>query len=250
MSDEKSNKLTVPVKLGTSTLPSFGLKAKLQTAVASGTTLDNTANAKERIIIVADDSGSMDGLPMQQQKKAIAAFLGVCNPIDTAVGITPMNRERINLTLIHPMILSKTAGWPDHGGGGTPMFKALEQALSQNPTRVVLVSDGEPMDQNALEAKENEEWHSRRYYDNDGGLDLKNYEVNKVLKQYQEKKLKIDTVYIGEESSTSAVQEMRAIAELTGGMYIFFREGESFAKQFKYLAPAYYAMLTAGTIKL
>lgn len=247
MADEKSNKLTVPVKLGTSTLPSFGLKSKLQSAAAQGTTLDNTAQAKERIIIVADDSGSMDGLPMQQQKKAIAAFLGVCNPTDTAVGITPMNRERINLTLIHPIILSKTSGWPDYDGGGTPMFKALEQAISQNPTRVVLISDGAPMDGQALEEKK---YGNNHYYDNDGGLDLKNFEVNKVLKQYQEKKLKIDTVYIGEESSTSAVQEMRAIAELTGGMYIFFKEGESFAKQFKYLAPAYYAMLTSGTIKL
>jgi len=120
-----NNKLTVKVKLGTSTLPSFGLKSKLQTAQREGTTLDNVTNAKERIIIVADDSGSMDDLPMQQQKKAIAAFLGVCNPIDTAVGVTPMNRERINLTMIHPLILSKTAGWPDHGGGSTPTFGTL-----------------------------------------------------------------------------------------------------------------------------
>lgn len=250
MSEEKSNKLTVPVKLGTSTLPSFGLKSKLQSAAASGTTLDNTANAKERIIIVADDSGSMDGLPMQQQKKAIAAFLGVCNPTDTAVGITPMNRERINLTLIHPLILSKTAGWPDYGGGGTPTFKTLETALEQKPTRVVLVSDGQPTDGRTLEAKNDNEWHSRRYYDNDGDLDLKNYEINRVIKKYQETKIKIDTVFIGGESDYSSTEEMRAIAELTGGMYIFFKEGESFAKQFKYLAPAYYAMLTAGTIKL
>src|SRR5205807_8665472 len=125
--------LTVPVKLGISNAPSFGLKSKLQTAQQSGTTLDNVANAKERIIIVADDSGSMDGLPMQQQKKAIAAFLGVCNPLDTAVGVTPMNRERINLTMVHPLILSKTSSWPDHGGGGTPMFKALQEALQQSP---------------------------------------------------------------------------------------------------------------------
>lgn len=236
MSDtnDKSNKLTIPVKLGTSTLPSFGLKAKLQSAVASGTTLDNTANAKERIIIVADDSGSMDGLPMQQQKKAIAAFLGVCNPLDTAVGITPMNRERINLTLVHPMILAKTAGWPDHGGGGTPTFKTLETALEQKPTRVVLVSDGQPTDGSAIRGSwENPDanWHP-------------------AIDKYKTAAVKIDTVFIGSELDSSGQAEMRAIAELTGGMYIFFKEGESFAKQFKYLAPAYYAMLTAGTIKL
>lgn len=238
--DEKSNKLTVPVKLSTSTLPSFGLKAKLQTAAASGTTLDNTANAKERIIIVADDSGSMDGLPMQQQKKAIAAFLGVCNPMDTAVGITPMNRERINLTLVHPLILSKTAGWPDHGGGDTPTFKTLKTALEQKPTRVVLVSDGQPTDGSA---------RGNKYYDFDA-VDENRDNYNKTLAKYQDAKIKIDTVFIGSETDTSGQAEMKAIAELTDGMYIFFREGESFAKQFKYLAPAYYAMLTAGTIKI
>jgi hypothetical protein len=240
MSDEsKSNKLTVPVKLGTGNAPSWGLKGKLQNAQQSGTTLDNVATAKERIIIVADDSGSMDGLPMQQQKKAIAAFLGVCNPLDTAVGITPMNRERINLTLIHPVILSKTAGWPDHGGGGTPMFKALGQALEQNPSRVVLVSDGQPMDGSA---NHNNQW-------DDPSKEGKS-PINPILVKYQSATIKIDTVFIGDDSDKTGQAEMRAIAELTGGMYIFFKEGESFAKQFKYLAPAYYAMLTAGQIKL
>lgn len=240
--DEKSNKLTVPVKLGTSTLPAFGLKSKLQNAVAQGTTLDNTANAKERIIIVADDSGSMDGLPMQQQKKAIAAFLGVCNPTDTAVGITPMNRERINLTLNHPMILAKTSGWPDHDGGGTPTFKTLETALEQKPTRVVLVSDGQPTD-GAAKQKNYRSWGPEE--DSIPGA-----EINPTLTKYKTTGVKIDTVFIGSESDSSGQAEMRAIAELTGGIYIFFKEGESFAKQFKYLAPAYYAMLTAGTIKL
>jgi hypothetical protein len=239
MSDEKSNKLTVPVKLGISNAPTFGLRSKLQTAQQSGTTLDNIANAKERIIIVADDSGSMDGTPMQQQKKAIAAFLGVCNPLDTAVGVTPMNRERINLTLVHPLILAKTSTWPDHGGGGTPMFKALEQALIQNPSRVVLVSDGQPMDGSA---NHNNTW-------DDPSKEGKS-PINPILVKYQSASTKIDTVFIGDESDKTGQAEMKAIAKLTGGLYIFFKEGESFAKQFKYLAPAYYAQLTAGTIKL
>jgi hypothetical protein len=93
-------------------------------------------------------------------------------------------------------------------------------------------------------------YHNHNYYDNDGGLDLKTFDPNPILKKYQDAKLKIDTVFIGSEGDFSAVDEMRAISELTDGMYIFFKEGESFAKQFKYLAPAYYAMLTAGAIKL
>lgn len=239
MSDnDKSNKLTVPVKLGTSNAPAFGLKSKLSEARAQGTTLDNTANAKEKIIIVADDSGSMDGEPMQQQKKAIEAFLGVCNPLDTAVGIIPMNRERINLTMIHPLLLSKVASWPLHGGDGTPMFKSLENALSQQPTRVVLISDGQPSDGSAKRSSDfNYEKSSEDF-------------ANPILVKYKAAKIKVDTVFVGVQTDYNGQAEMRAIAELTGGMYIFFKEGESFAKQFKYLAPAYYAQLTAGTIKL
>jgi hypothetical protein len=239
---DQNNKLTVPVKLGVSNAPSFGLKSKLQTAQQSGTTLDNVANAKERIIIVADDSGSMDGVPMQQQKKAIAAFLGVCNPLDTAVGVTPMNRERINLTLVHPLILAKTAGWPDHGGGGTPTFGTLSKALEQNPSRVVLVSDGQPTDGSALKSSTPYNW-------NNGGEVVESLH-HPILDKYKAVAIKIDTVFIGEEYDKNSQAEMKAIAELTGGLYIFFKEGESFAKQFKYLAPAYYAQLTAGTIKL
>lgn len=235
---EQSNKLTVPVKLGTSNAPAFGLKSKLNEARAQGTTLDNTANAKEKIIIVADDSGSMDGEPMQQQKKAIEAFLGVCNPLDTAVGITPMNRERINLTMIYPLLLSKVTSWPLHDGGGTPMFKSLENALSQQPTRVVLISDGQPSDGSAKRSSDfNYEKSSEDF-------------ANPILIKYKTAKIKVDTIFVGEQTDTNGQAEMRAIAELTGGLYIFFKEGESFAKQFKYLAPAYYAQLTAGTIKL
>jgi len=243
VSEEKSNKLTVLVKLGTSNAPAFGLKSKLSEARAQGTTLDNTANAKEKIIIVADDSGSMDGDPMQQQKKAIEAFLGVCNPLDTAVGITPMNRERINLTMIHPLLLSKVASWPLHGGGGTPMFKSLENALSQQPTRVVLISDGQPMDGSAIH-------NNNRAWDDPVIEVSPDANWHPVIDKYKATKTKVDTVFVGEQSDTSGQTEMKAIAELTGGLYIFFKEGESFAKQFKYLAPAYYAQLTAGTIKL
>lgn len=241
MSEEK-NKLAIPVKLGTTNAPSWGLKGKLQTAAASGATLDNVSAAKERIIIVADDSGSMDGLPMEQQKKAIAAFLGVCNPSDTAVGVTPMNRERINLTMIHPIILSKTAAWPINGGGGTPTFGTLAKALEQNPSRVVLISDGQPTDGGAKRA-------GYREWDTPQETPVETT-INPILQKYKDKNVKIDTVFIGEEYDTSSQKEMQDIASLTGGMYIFFKEGESFAKQFKYLAPAYYAMLTAGQIKL
>ncbi len=240
----QSNKLSTNTlasgKLGSANAPSFGLKSKLNQAASTNTILDNVANAKERIIIVADDSGSMDGIPMAQQKKAIIEFLGVCNPLDTAVGVTPMNREKITFTMIHPTIMTKVTGWPLHGGGGTPIFSTLAKALEQNPSRVVLVSDGEPTDGSAVH-------NTRSYYDEP--IDS-NANWHPVIDKYKNAKIKIDTVYIGSFSSERSISEMKAIAELTGGMYIFFKEGESFAKQFKYLAPCYYKELSAGTIKL
>lgn len=226
-------------KLSTnSSIAQVGLRKKLTEARAEGTLLNDVSKARDRIIIVADDSGSMGLEGMRQLKKAIEGFLSVCSPIDTAVGVTWLNAPSLNLTLIHQLILSMIA--PIEATGGTPIFEKLEATLEQSPTRVVLVSDGSPTD-----------GHYNRIADTfDYDYHNTSTKSKQVIDSYIEKKLKIDTVFIGSESNTVAVKEMRSIAEATGGMYIFFKEGESFAKSFKYLAPAYYGMLTSGEIKL
>lgn len=242
---EQDDKLIKTTKLGSTSL-GFGLKGKLQQASQKNQLLDDVSKAKDRIVIVADDSGSMAGEAYAQQKKAIEAFLGVCNPLDTAVGITPMNGKQLNLTMLHSVLLIQVLAWDGKDLGGTPMFEGLQKAFQQNPTRTVLISDGQPTDGHAFELKENSRMFVSDYFDAAGKLDLANWKPNKTLVFYKEKEIKIDTVYIG----TGESKELKAIAEFTGGMYIVFKEGETFAKSFKYLAPAYYAMLTSGQIKV
>ena len=261
MSDETKDKLVKSVKLGVNS-PSinsggFGLRGALQQAkaVQPNTTagINNTSAAKDRIIIVADDSGSMSGEPFEQQKTAIKEFLAVCSPIDTAVGVVPMNMPKIPLTLVHTLILSKVLGWNQEHLGSTPTFDALSKALEDNPTRVVLISDGGPTDGKVLTDKAHFQY-GNGYYERsgpkEGSIDLSKWQIHPIIEKYRENKISIDTVYIGPDDKSFAKEEMRAVAELTGGMYIFFKEGESFAKKFKYLAPAFYAQLTAGSIKI
>lgn len=236
MSEDKLIKVG---KLSTnSPVAQVGLRKKLTEARDSGILLNDVSKAKDRIIIVADDSGSMGIQGMQQLKKAIEGFLSVCSPVDTAVGVTWLNAPSLNLTLIHQLILSMIA--PIEATGGTPIFEKLQATLEQSPTRVVLVSDGSPTDGHYTQ----EENDLDDFYRNNASR------ARTTIKSYQAKQLKIDAVYIGNERNEVAIKEMCSIAEATGGIFIFFKEGESFAKSFKYLAPAYYAMLTSGEIKI
>lgn len=241
---EQNDKLVKPTKLGslTNTGPSFGLKAKLSQAKQQGNVLDDISKATDKIIIIADDSGSMSGRPFEQEKKAIEAFLGVCNPGTTAVGVTPMNKEVIPLSMLHYAILIKIKNWNDWDLGGTPMFKAIEKAIEQNPTRTCLISDGQPTDGRARGSK------SSIWDDRDAPQD--DNKIHPTLESAKQKGIKIDTVFIGSENDETSISEMKAIAEITGGMFIHFKEGETFANKFKYLAPAYYGMLTSGQITI
>lgn len=248
MSDE-NNKLVKTTKLGSSTNLGFGLKSKLNEAKAAGNVLDDISRATDKVIIIADDSGSMSGRPFQQEKKAIESFLKVCNPATTAVGITPMNQEVIPLSMLHTAILIKVLNWNDYDLGGTPMFQSIEKAIGQNPTRTVLISDGSPTDGRA-------KGHLASAYDDrdeddfDKAGEVNPAKINPILLKAKEKGIKIDTVFIGTEQDETGIREMKTIAEVTGGLFIHFKEGETFANSFKYLAPAYYGMLSSGQIKL
>jgi hypothetical protein len=103
--------------------------------------------------------------------------------------------------------------------GGTPMACAMGRSFSDNSlTRGIIVSDGEA--DSPQQAKD-------------------------IARKWKEADIPIDTVHIGRD--TSGEQLLKEIAEITGGMFIKFDNVENFAKAFKYLAPAYRAMLGSGS---
>lgn len=69
-------------------------------------------------------------------------------------------------------------------------------------------------------------------------------EAREVAKEYKQKGIKLDCVFIGDSGDTSGEQLLKDIAETTGGVYIKFSDVNSFAKSFQYLAPAKRSMLT------
>ena len=97
--------------------------------------------------------------------------------------------------------------------GSTPALETLDNMLiSENITRAIVFSDGS---------------YSDMHFHN-------------VVAKCKAKDIKVDTVYIGSGDS----EQMKALAEATGGYYLHFQPGlSSFRDSFKYLAPAYRAML-------
>jgi hypothetical protein len=233
-----NNKLAIPGKLSIR----GGLAGKLQQAKDQGTlaseSLLDFKSYPNRIVIAVDDSGSMstsmkkvdlseiDTNPrdsrMELAKQACKGFLDVCNPSDTVLGMYTISTNQEtplhwNYKFVDSMIKDLTAS------GGTPTFEILQKIITkENVTRVVLISDG-----------------------------CSNSGVRQdVLKQYKSKGVIIDAVFIGTISDTSGISEMKQIAEATGGMFLHFTDAKDFASKFKYLAPAYYGMLTSGELKV
>lgn len=246
MSDElvKTGKLPIGLKTG--------FAAKVQQAQQQGnlaSDLFDCSRYPNRIVLCIDDSGSMcthmtggDTLTeanhpktrIEMCKKACEEFLSVCNSRDTALGMyTISTGQEYTLSVAYPMLLNKIRELRD--SGGTPTISTLDKIITKEKvTRVVLVSDGES---GALD-----------YYSENEKKPLSPISLS-VLNKYKEAKVPVDTVYIGTEND-SGQQEMQAIADYTGGLFMFFKSGESFRTKFKYLAPAFRGLLMSGEIKL
>jgi hypothetical protein len=160
--------------------------------------------------------------PIAQAKQAIDGFLKSCNTSDTAIGITPLNAPSMKMTPRYSLIaMAKDSIM---ASGGTPLYEKFEEALKEEPliNRGIAFSDGAPQSC---------------------------YRKGEILTTYKLKKIPIDTVFIGEETDTNAIREMQNIAETTGGIFIHFKPGVSFANNFKYLAPGFRAMLMDSSFK-
>lgn len=248
------NKLVPTGKLGPLKV---GLAAKVAQAAKQGelaTDLFDYTKYPNRVVLCVDDSGSMcslmgnDGSPREESfnnpsrmdvcKKACEEFLNVCDSRDTALGLyTISTGKAFSLSIAYPMLLTEIRQL--HDSGGTPTTATLDKIIQhEKVSRVVLISDGE------------------------SGALITNYEhgvwefapqTKQVLDKFKEIKAPIDTVFIGnkgDENTSVGYCEMQMIADYTGGLFMFFKEGKSFRTKFKYLAPAFRGMLVSGEIKL
>jgi Mg-chelatase subunit ChlD len=172
------------------------------------------------LAIVFDDSASMRYRAIDIAKEGTIEFLRSCQPNTTAVGIFPLNSEAIKTDTNLPAIASEVL--KIKAVGSTPLVDTIMRALSEKKlTRIIAFSDGVP---------------DSSFIDN-------------VVTQCRERKIPVDTCFIGSESDTRAISFMRSLAEETGGIFMHLKQGADMRSAFKYLAPAYRAMLMSGDLK-
>lgn len=229
------DKLAPSIKLGVK-------RVGIQGARAQAKEMLRTVKPEEcpnRYAIGFDDSGSM-GSSIQDAKRAVAGFLGSCNPVETSVAIVPFSGVEGDgehgvkaqpLTNQYDLINAYLA--PVKATSGTPLYGTMKVMMEKFPiTRGVLFSDGSPTD-----------GASRNWNDDDQDGTMKTEEDSVLLAI--EKKIPFDCVYIGHGTSTV----LKHIAKVTGGEYLEFTDTAVFAKQMKYLSPRYVALLANAELK-
>jgi Mg-chelatase subunit ChlD len=197
-------------------------------------------DAPERLRIVFDDSGSMAGVKMSNAKEGVVEFLRNCTPNQTAVAVHLLNNEpswNVEGAEIPPlikdsiltsdllMLASEIKSEAVDATDGTPLYEKLVEALEAMPraTRLIAFSDGVP--RQSRESK---------------------FRAFKLAKEFN---IPIDTIYISMGySDTSAVENMKEIAEATGGYFLDLSKGD-FKKGLKYLAPTKRLMLADSSFK-
>lgn len=210
----KSNNLAKPRTVG---IPALHQRLKAPDTNAVGDPL-KMAN---RLALMLDASGSMEGEKIQKLHDAMQSFITQCNMTDTALAIETFGDNhagRLALTCFQPLLM--TTAMSIQATGCTPLHEAMDFVLNTySITRGVIVSDGQA-DSPAL------------------ALDCAGH--------FAEAAIPVDCVHIG--LSTHGEELLQQIAERTGGKYIKFTDVTSFSGSFRYLTPRYYAQLTTGNV--
>ena len=210
----KDDSITKPFKIGAKSALAQRLEqAKAKKAEKQVVDVAVVSTLPNRIGMMLDVSGSMTGEPLDQLKVAAKAFLDACDAANTAVAVNTFE-PTIHINLSNTFDYHKIEIQALPSTGGTPMGEAMEDMLLTEPiTRGVLVSDGDATGTDPL----------------------------RVARNYKEAGVPIDCVHIGE--SVAGTETLKAIAGITGGMYMKFKDIHQFAHAFKYLTPAYRALL-------
>jgi Mg-chelatase subunit ChlD len=204
------------------------------------------ADAKERIRIIFDDSGSMSE-QIENAKEGVIEFYRNCIPNQTAVAVQMLDAkhpeiEALNTNLIEAATLLKQAA---PGLGGTPLFSTSMAAfaLSPKPTRMVIFTDGEAGDSLASEEMIELE---------DGPMSAyQKRSANVLIARARELSCPIDTVFFGpEQYHEQSIALLKYLAERTGGYFLHFDPSKvNFKTAFKYLAPVNRLMLASESVR-
>jgi len=177
-----------------------------------------------RLALILDCSGSMDGERMESLKKATESFLQ-CLSLgpqgDTSIAcetFPPLAGASYPLTIDFTKAL--LSAWALDTTGCTPMAEAMELVITKYPiTRGILMSDGQPDSET---------------------------KVFDQARRFAEAELPIDCVHISSCSAGEAC--LQQVAELTGGLFIKFTDLDSFVKSFKYLSPKLRPLMLSGRV--
>jgi hypothetical protein len=215
-------------------------------ALARAKSFISPSEAPDRLRIIFDNSGSMDGPKLDAAKQGVVEFLKNCTPNATAVAVhllnpkgaydykencalsLPKNIESATLTSDIILLASEITEPSVEATGGTPLYQVIEAALRAEPkaTRLIAFSDGSP------------EQTSKK---------------DQILRTAKEMGIPIDTVFIADKDESSyyhigPISEMKHIAEMTGGIFLDLTRG-SIKSGLKYLAPSKRLMLSDSSFK-
>jgi len=200
------------------------------------------AEARNRDRIIFDDSASM-GSEIENAKTGTVEYLRNCPPNQSAVAVHFLNTQDEELASLNSnlMQVAERLKAKSLKSGGTPLFSVTMKALNTGPTltRMIIFTDGEPTDSLV-------EYDSRAEKEDL----LRNADI--VIARANELKAPIDTVYFGPDAEYNqrAIKFLKYLAEKTGGYFLHFDPAKvSFAKAFKYLAPANRLMLASESVR-
>lgn len=168
----------------------------------------NVNSFPNRLTLMIDCSGSMHGDSIKLLEQAVQDFIQKSNSSDTAIAIESFPEQiRIELTDDKTRLWFMTMGLK--ADGGTPMTDAMEYCLKNyKATRAIIISDGQPNDEPGEE----------------------------LLTQYKRNEIPVDTVHVG--LSNMGEDCLKRIAEVTGGIYVKFKDVKQFSTAFAFLLPA------------
>jgi Mg-chelatase subunit ChlD len=195
--------------------------------------IGSVENARDKIAIIFDDSGSMGGEPLEDAQDGTIEFMRNCIPSEVACAIYPLNKTAITITTDLPSLSGQLKNI--RAKGSTPLFEKLREAQGQvlldgiSPfTRFIIFSDGDPDS---------------------------TFQKEICIKDAQERKTPIDTVLITYVSETGwsrshAYNLLKEVADRTGGYFLVFQRGKvNFKTAFKYLAPGLRLMLASESVR-